>query len=189
VRNLSGIAALAVLGVAAPASANDPTSNLSSEITGDVVSARGRWTSDGLIVTDAIIRGDDGIERAVMQFGGRADGFGQRMIPGPEPLEAGTRVSVRVAPGQLVSDVALLTPSSFVRTGPTKAGRSLFWAGACVFMNPDPAGTTDLDGDTEFEVIDRVLDTWNDAVASCSYLQLQNGGNLAVTGTSGRRGR
>jgi hypothetical protein len=185
VRKLSGIALLVVAGASSPAAADVR----GDQITGEVVSARGRWTRDGLIVTDAVIRADDGREHAVVQLGGRAGGYGQRMYPMPAPLEVGTRVTAQIDAGRLVHDVAMLTPQSFVRTGPTEAGHYLYWAGGCIFMDPDSAGTQDLPGDTEFDVIDRVLDTWNDAVSSCSYLQLKNGGKLPVHGTGiGRDG-
>jgi len=185
VRKLSGIVVLATFFAASPLSANE----VANQVTGEVVSARGRWTRDGLIVTDAVIRDDDGVVTTVMQPGGRADGYGQVMYPSPPPLEVGARVTVRFAPSRFVEDVAVLTASSFVRTGPTKAGHYLYWPGACVFMNPDQAGTQDLEGDREFAIIDEAIQTWNESIAACSYLELRSGTRLAVSGTGvGRDG-
>jgi len=63
-------------------------------------------------------------------------------------------------------------PPGFVRTGPTKAGKYLYWKSACVYITPDAAGTTAIAGDAEFAVIDASIASWNDGTAACSYLQL-----------------
>ena len=163
-RSLSGI--LLVAAIAAPAHADTPS------IRGDVVSATGRWVG-GEIVTDVVIRTDDGAEVRVTQLGGRAGGYGQRVFGGPDPLEVGMRATVR-APGGVVTHVDVLDASRlpFVRTGPTEGGSFLYWKSGCVFLTYDEGGTAQIAGDREFEVMDEVIATWNDEVAGCSYLEL-----------------
>ncbi|MCB9571925.1 MAG: hypothetical protein H6709_07500 [Kofleriaceae bacterium] len=152
-------------------------------ITGQVVEARGRWTADRrTIVTDAVIVGDDGARTTVTQLGGRADGFGMQLIPGPARLEVGDRVLVRARaattrrgrPRIVADDVTVLAGGAtpFVRTGPTPAGHYLYWRSGCVFLTYDVDGTVDLAGDSERAVMDQVLATWNAAIEGCSYLQL-----------------
>jgi MYXO-CTERM domain-containing protein len=67
-------------------------------------------------------------------------------------------------------------PPGFVRTGPTKAGRYLYWESGCVYVTVDEPGTTAISGDGELAVIDASLNTWNTSTASCSYFQLINAG-------------
>jgi hypothetical protein len=55
----------------------------------------------------------------------------------------------------------------------TESGGGLHWGGSCVFITPDSAGTSDLDGDEELQVLARVLDHWEQATRSCSYLELE----------------
>lgn len=169
------IVQLAVLLVAAPASAD--------ELSGEVVSATGRWSDDGaVIVTDAVIRGDDGAETTVVQLGGSADGLAQVTFPAVPRLVPGARVLVRThaardlraREARVVDDVIVRAGgrAPFVRTGPTEAGRYLRWASGCVFLTYDHQGTADLAGELEFTVLDDALATWNQAIDACSYLSL-----------------
>ncbi len=168
--------ALVLLLVPAIASADRAMS-----ITGEVLSTRAHWTSDGSrIVTDAVIRTPDG-EITVSQLGGSVAGLGMRTFPGPELLVTGMEVSLaaRVASDLqarehvAVDDVHLIrVPPGFVRTGPTTAGKSLFWQSGCVFVTVDAAGTNQVNGDAEFDAVDSSIAEWNDNVASCSYMQL-----------------
>jgi hypothetical protein len=196
VRIRSGILAALSLAAAArhaaaPAHAAPPAGAVEA-ITGEVVSARGRFADRGrLIVTDVVLRADDGAEVALVQLGGRAGGLGQRTLPGPALLEAGLRVTVSVRPGQdaggrpvrVVEGVQLdpAGPLPFVRTGPTAAGNYLYWRSGCIFLTFDAAGTSHLPGDQEFEVMEQVLATWNDAFGACSYLDLRVAGVIAST--------
>src|SRR5438552_1004894 len=109
-------------------------------IVGDVVSTRSFWTDDGSrIVTEATVRTPDG-DVVVSQLGGSAEGYGMRTFPGPELLVVGMSVSVSAHQAldlsqrmHVVLDDARITnlPEGFVRTGPTKAGKSLFWESGC----------------------------------------------------------
>jgi hypothetical protein len=66
----------------------------------------------------------------------------------------------------------LFTPPEFVRTGPTKAGKFLYWESGCVYVTVDSAGTKELAGDIEFGVIDASIAAWNDGVRGCSYMDV-----------------
>jgi hypothetical protein len=171
-------AALAVAGllVAGTARADDG-------LVGEVVATHGRFADAGrLIVTDVVLRTGSGHDVVVTQLGGRAGGLGQRMIPSPAPLVEGDRVRVQVRDGLVTGVGPDPTVSSFVRTGPTRANRFVFWRSGCVFITYDAAGTVDLPGDQEHEVLDRALGAWNTATDACSYITLVADGKLASTG-------
>jgi hypothetical protein len=74
----------------------------------------------------------------------------------------------------------LAYPPGYVRTGPTKAGHYLYWESGCVFVTVDADGTKEVAGDAEFAVIDQSIATWNNGIASCSYLQIINQGTKAM---------
>lgn len=169
---------LALVLLLVPASA---AADRSMSLTGEVLSTRSHWTADGSrIVTEAVIRTPDG-ELTVSQLGGSVDGLGMRTFPGPELLVTGMEVSLaaRVASDLqsrehvAVDDVRVIhVPPGFVRTGPTTAGKSLFWKSGCVLVTVDAAGTNQVNGDAEFDAVDSSIAEWNDNVASCSFMQL-----------------
>jgi hypothetical protein len=158
-------------------------------IDGDVVAVHSHWTADGSrIVTEATVRTPDGAEVVVSQLGGTVDGIGMRVTPGPELLVPGMKVSVAAhrdvdlsQRAHIVLDSAKVRayPSGFVRTGPTDAGKFLYWKSGCVYITLDAAGTTAIPGDGEFTAIDDSIETWNRGTASCSYLQLINAGRAS----------
>ena len=145
---------------------------------GWVIDARARWTSDGSrIVTTATVRTANG-DVEVSQLGGTVDKLTMRTFPGPELLAPGMRVALAAhvaldlaQRSHVVLDGArvLELPAGFVRTGPTKQGRFLFWESGCVFVTPDAGGTNEVVGDTEFDAIDAAVAEWNTQTAGCSY--------------------
>jgi hypothetical protein len=151
-------------------------------IDGDVVAVQSHWTSDGSrIVTEATVRTPDGSTVVVSQLGGTVDGIGMRQMPGPELLVVGMTVAVAAhrdvdlsQQEHVVLDSAKVVsyPPDFVRTGPTKNGKYLYWESGCVYVTPDAAGTTAIAGDAEFAIIDASIATWNDGTAACSYLKI-----------------
>jgi hypothetical protein len=159
-------------------------------IDGDVVAVYSHWTSDGSrIVTEATVRTADGQDVIVSQLGGTVDGIGMITMPGPAPLVLGMKVAVAahrdVDLSQqehiLLDSVKVYDyPPSYVRTGPTRAGHSLYWESGCVFVTVDAAGTTAIPGDGEFSIIDASIETWNSDTASCSYLNVMNEGRKAM---------
>jgi hypothetical protein len=176
VRILSGIAIVSCLAVPGAADTLD----------GRVVSTQGRFVDGGLlIVTDVTVRTDDGRTVTVVERGGRAGGLGQISWPAPPIPEVGAQVTIQAtaAGGMLVADDVIVRSRGFipfVRTGPTAGGHYLYWTSGCVFLTYDADGTVDLAGDTEFDVIDGVIATWNDAVSSCSYLELTAAGVVSA---------
>jgi MYXO-CTERM domain-containing protein len=158
-------------------------------VTGTVVDVKGHWTADhSRIVTDATIQTSAGAV-VVNQLGGSADGFGMISFPGPPVLELGMDVAVGAhedtdLDGRMhvvLDDVKVLSaPAGFVRTGPTKAGHSLFWESGCIFVTVDSDGTKEIAGDQEFPVIDASIATWNTTTASCSYMKVVNSGKQAL---------
>jgi MYXO-CTERM domain-containing protein len=150
-------------------------------VEGYVTDAHARWTQDASrIITEATVRTAAG-DVVVSQLGGTIDGLTMRTFPGPRILEPGMQVAVGahrdvdmeareyvvVDQVKVIADVA-----SFVRTGPTKAGHSLFWESGCVFVTVDAAGTKEVPNDQEFPIIDKAIATWNDSNATCSYLKI-----------------
>jgi hypothetical protein len=167
-------AALAV-GALAPSAQARPTG-----LQGVVSSAQSRWTQDGTrIVTEATISTATG-DISVSQLGGTVDGLTMRTFPGPPVLAPGMEVTV-AAHGEadltarqvmVVDDVQVTGGLEFVRTGPTKAGKSLYWNSGCVQVTPDADGTTALPAATEFTIISEVITTWNTSTGSCSFMNL-----------------
>jgi MYXO-CTERM domain-containing protein len=158
-------------------------------VTGEVTDVRSHWTDDGSrIVTEATVHGVDG-DVVVSQLGGTVDGLAMQTFPGPPVLALGMRVAVGAhrdvdldrAEFVVVDSVKVMAdPAGFVRTGPTKAGNSLYWESGCVFVTVDSAGTKAIADDQEFAVIDTSVATWNDDTASCSYLRVNIDGKRAT---------
>jgi hypothetical protein len=185
VRTHTGIV-LGLLVWAAPAVAH---ADDGGAITGEVVSAQGRWTRSGLIVTDTVLRTDDGTLVAVLQAGGRAGGYGQLSWPAPPRLEVGMRATVHAPRGIVTAANVLASPGiPFVRTGPTESGNYLKWASGCVFLTVDEAGTGHLAGDDELAVVAEVVATWNNAIDGCSYLTLMLDPPIEAGGAIGNDG-
>jgi MYXO-CTERM domain-containing protein len=151
-------------------------------IQGYVIDTRGYWSDDGrTLLTDAVVRTPDG-DRIVTQLGGHADGLTMRIFDGDEPLVVGMQVALAAHDDMdlqqrsytVIDSVKVLAwPQGFVRTGPTQAGHYLYWESGCAFVTPDSGGTKEIAGDTEFDIIEQCVATWNDATDSCSYLQLK----------------
>lgn len=166
-------------------------------VEGTVVVAKSRWTKDGTrIVTEAVVRTADGAEVAVSQFGGSVDGLTMRTFPGPEPLREGMRVAVAGkerldTSGRMHAAVesvrVLYMPPEFVRTGPTKAGKYLFWESSCVYVTASAEGTKAIPGDGEFAVITASIQTWNEATTACSFMNiLEDTREVVETGRDNR---
>jgi hypothetical protein len=159
-------------------------------VDGDVVAVHSRWTSDGSrIVTEATVHTPQGDDVVVRQLGGSVDGLTMMTMPGPVLLTVGMTVAIAAHRGMDLTNhehigvdsvKVLAAPPSFVRTGPTKTGKPLYWKSGCVFVTVDAAGTTALAGDTEFALIDESIATWNDATQNCSYLTVVTDDRRAV---------
>ncbi len=159
-------------------------------LSGTVVEVHSHWTSGGeQIVTDSTIEQPDGSMVVVSQVGGSADGLGQRVYDDVPLLALGMMVDLAAHTDNDLAGLAhnvvdgvkvRFQPSSFVRTGPTTAGHSLYWESGCIFVTPDSDGTKEIPGDQEFPVIDACISTWNDDTASCSFLQVRTDAKAQV---------
>jgi hypothetical protein len=158
-----------------------------------VVSSHGRWARGGRdIVTESVLRADDGREVTVRQLGGSVDGIGERLFPSPALLEPGEHVSARLALARdlrgRVSRVVeavyapdleaapgapLAAPPPFVRTITKNTKVPLYWESGCALITYDTQGTTHIPGDAEFDEMDRILANWRAATQSCSYFELR----------------
>jgi hypothetical protein len=157
-------------------------------IDGDVIAAHSYWTDDrSRIVTEATVRTSDG-DVVVSQLGGSVDGIGMITMPGPALLEPGMHVSVAAHKDVdlsqqehvvLDSVKVVAYPSGYVRTGPTKAGHSLYWMTRSVAVTVDAAGTNEI-ADHGFPIIDASIATWNDDTASCSNFKVTDAGMKAM---------
>jgi hypothetical protein len=179
-------------------------------LTGEVVSAHSRWARGGTsIVTESVLRLDDGREVTVRQLGGSVDGIGMIAIPSPSLLQAGDRVSAEIAiardlsgresrvvqhlwsapePGTSGSSVNGGAPMPFVRTVASRTRAPLAWEANCATISFHSDGTTHVDGDGEFAEMEAVIDHWNDIISDCSYLQLKidgrKQGEVGLDGTN-----
>jgi hypothetical protein len=111
----------------------------------------------------------------------------------PPILRAGDRVSARVAVardlrGQVSRPVRALHamgssggPGSppFARTEATLTRAQLAWQSGCALLSFDEAGTSHIEGDLEFEEMERVLGRWREDVQSCSYFSVRYDGRIA----------
>jgi hypothetical protein len=142
--------------------------------TGQVVASRTYWRGDR-IVTESTLRLADGSQRVILQPGGTVDGIGMRVIPSEPLLRPGDQADVELA-GPWLRRVRALTPGAlpFVRTT-NDFGTPLKWASGCVFVTYDAAGTTHVEGTSEFAVMDAVFAQWRGDTDQCSYLEFDIG--------------
>lgn len=181
-----------------------------AQLDGRVLSSRARW-SGGQIVTDSVVRGDDGRDVTVTQMGGTVDGIGTVQIPGQPLLAPGDQASLQVLAPQKaafqarpvpVIEVLSLTRSAdledelqssedddapeselgdwrpepkYVRTV-NEYDAPLYWSSGCVFITYDADGTSHIDGEQEFTIMDAVFDQWRQTTQSCSYLTFELSG-------------
>jgi hypothetical protein len=158
-------------------------------VTGEVLDVRSRWTEDGSrIITESTVHTDSG-DVVVSQVGGRVDGLGMRTFPGPELLAAGMHVTLSAHQGYDLSQRMHVVvdgvkveayPPNYVRTGPTVGGHYLYWESGCVFITVDAAGTKAVAAETEFQIIDASIASWNNGIKDCSYLKIINEGRKAM---------
>jgi MYXO-CTERM domain-containing protein len=167
-----------------------------SMVSGDVIAVVSHWTADGSrIVTEATVATATG-PVVVSQLGGTVDELTMRQFPEvAEPLAIGMRVAIATHAAADLSGTmhevvdatrVLAYPPGFVRTGKSKGGHYLYWESGCVYVAVADEGTKDVNGDNEFAVVDASIATWNDATASCSYLQVIDEGRRANAEVGGK---
>jgi hypothetical protein len=203
----AAIALAATTGAGTSARASGDSDHM---LTGQVVSARSRWTRGGsAIVTESVLRTDDGREVTLRQLGGSVDGVAMVAIPSPTVLRAGDRVSAEVAvardtrgresrliqrlwtapePGSSGWDATGGAPMPFVRTVATRTREPLAWESGCAILTFHADGTSHIAGDGEFVAMEAVLAHWREVTSSCSYLDLElsepERGEVGLDGTN-----
>ncbi len=154
--------------------------------TGQVVSSTSRWTrGKSVIVTESVLRTVTGQEVTVRQLGGSVDGIGMVVLHSEPVLRKGDRVTARVAPakdlsGRMSRPVRAVYAQSggggripFVRTEATETRVQLAWRSGCAQIWFHEDGTSHIDGDLEFDEMERVLIRWRYEIQSCSYFDLR----------------
>jgi MYXO-CTERM domain-containing protein len=155
-------------------------------LSGEVVSSQSRWArGKSAIVTESVLRTPSGRQVTVRQLGGSVDGIGMVVLHSTAVLRVGDRVTARVA---LARDLAGRTSRSvralysqggggglvpFVRTQATETREPLAWRSGCAKISFHEAGTSHIEGDLEFQEMERVLIRWRYDVQSCSYFDLR----------------
>lgn len=208
-RILLAAATTVAAALASPAAAR-ASGDSDQVLTGQVVSAQSRWARGATaIVTESVIRLDDGREVTVRQLGGSVDGIGMIAIPSPTVLQAGDRVSAEVTvardltgresrlvrrlwaapePGTSGWEATGGAPMPFVRTVASRTKAPLAWEANCATISFHADGTTHVDGDGEFAEMEAVIDHWNDIISDCSYLRLEvdgrKQGEVGLDGTN-----
>jgi hypothetical protein len=178
---------VATAGAAATAAATAA----STIVEGEVVASSSRWTDDGRgIFTETLVRTRDGRELVLYQPGGSTGGIGMVVSHGPAIPRVGESITAEVTLRRngrgawlhVVDALAVAQPLAFggdrpepgyVRTRTPKSGTGLYWAQSCVFVTYDAAGTSHVQGEDEFAVMDQVLATWEAATGTCSYLRFR----------------
>lgn len=149
---------------------------------GEVRRATAMRLPGGHIATRSLIELADGTQVWLTQPGGDMSGFRTTVFPSLPLLRAGQQVEVSGTASPLPSgDLRLHATAlrAWAREGEmampfvsntSSSGNRLYWAANCIYLALDEAGTTQLAGDLEFDVIQAALDTWTEATATCSYL-------------------
>jgi len=154
-------------------------------VVGTVESTNSRWSTDGRsIVTDSVIRTDDGQTVTIRQLGGKVGELRMWVshVPSVEPaigarIEATVRAPVGVADRPLpVLELFAARDADGARTFvPTRTNTSatpLRWGSREITVTFDADGVSHLAGDREFVILSAVLDTWESVAESCGGLTL-----------------
>ena len=114
---------------------------------------RSYWDGEHRTIYSEVLRvHDDGRVEQVKMVGGTVDGISMIQI-------AQYRSGERRLRGAYVPTVGEMD------------GR-LHWQQSCIFVTPDSAGTTDIDGTQEHDALGAALDEWNARTDACSYMKL-----------------
>lgn len=114
-----------------------------------ILSERSFWNASRTrIYTELTVAKSDGSVETVRVPGGAVDGYAMVVyaLGGESPYLAYVREK-------------------------TRTGKPFRWEKSCIYLTLDPAGTTDLDGELEFQIIEAVLSHWEQSVAPCSYIR------------------
>lgn len=156
-----------------------------------------RWTAAGdMIITEVVIRTDDGQTISVTQPGGTVDGIGMSLSHGTLPLHEGDRVSLVPQRGgyraeRLQDRTARVRPATgTARTGVQRTSRSLrplYHASGCMAFTL-VGGTDAIAGDGEWNAFHEAFTAWEDASSAEACGKVTLGSVTAATATEGRDG-
>lgn len=164
---------------------------------GGVQATSSRWTAAGdMIITDVVVRTDDGETITITQPGGTVDGIGMSVSHSPPPLHAGDRVSLVAQRGGYRVDrvpdrTARVRPATGAsRTGVQRTSRSLrplYHASGCLAFTL-VGGTDAISGDGEWDAFHEAFTAWEDASSTEACGKVTLGSVTAATATEGRDG-
>ena len=181
-------------------STSDPAAFAPDEIravAGDVVSSRSFWRA-GRLLTESEVALDDGSTLMVRQVGGSDGAISVIQFPSRPIARPGDRLTLLVQGMQRDPRTKTAHPRIVDIVDVTRAGAALdesvrnfvqttnernvplHWQHQCVFITYDVDGTTDIEGDLEFQVMDSVFQTWRDSTADCSYQTFEMNGRQEV---------
>ncbi len=84
----------------------------------------------------------------------------------------------------LLALVGMTSPAAAYVRAANKTGKAVYWKSGCVFLTPSAGGAKDLGEAATLAEIQRSIDAWMNATASCSYLELRLDPVAASQGTS-----
>lgn len=172
------------------------TSAEAAPVEGMVVESQSRWGyGHSAIVTESVVEQSDGSRVTLHQLGGSQDGIGMWQSHSPRVLNKGDQVvldakQIRTPSGRYlhqVQSIFSLRPANlaegdksdgrhdFVRTQ-NATGVDIFWKSGCAYLSVATEGSSQINGDREFEIVDAVLGHWHDTTRSCSNFTLINEG-------------
>ncbi len=143
----------------------------------------------GSIVTISTVALETGGTKEVFQLGGKVAGlrtevshqvrrFAQGDVVTFDGYESSTTLGKRFLVPRRAVKVA--ENSEFVRTASKTSKVPTFWASNCIKMEFQDRGTTHLVGDSEFQIMEDVLEHWESETSNCSYISFQYEGRTTL---------
>lgn len=151
-------------------------------VTGEIAKTESRWAGSA-ILTESTLRAESGEEVDVVQLGGEVGDIGMRVSHMPPVLEPGHEITAHLRPGRTETGDAQWTlaraaPAEassegqlpFVRTTTEQDQTPVEWSSGCVYITYHEDGTSHLEGDREFAIMDSVFEEWHENAGDCSYM-------------------
>lgn len=177
---------LAAVLVATSPGLADAAPDEARRVEGEVTRAVSRWGYGGTaIVTESTVVTASGETVTVHQLGGSVGGLGMITTHSPPVLRGGDRVVLDLRAGASLTGRQLWTVDAvyaagergeirpFVRTVAERTQVPIEWASGCAQLTYDQDGTTHIDSQREFAVMNDALAAWRDATADCSYFEVR----------------
>ena len=156
----------------------------SASLTGQVVEQNSYWASgQAKLLTRSKVLTYDGETVEVTMYGGTKDGL-RMFSPDLPPLpHLGDNISARVelashgSRALVVKELKVLELSdpdqlNYVQTTNVSTQNPTAWTAGCAQITYHPMGTSHLEGMTEFDILDDVIETWREGTEDCSFFEL-----------------